>query len=412
MKYQNNPRLKGTKTHTSQHIVFLGEAGFPKGLGAIQRMTLVAKALIHAGSEVKVICRKGVWDENDTVVYEPAGHYLGIEYAYTSRSVFRPNNFFKRNIEKLIGMAREFSYLRSLKKKNELEAAFISSMSSFHVLRYRIYSFLIGFPVILNFVELGSVMKGREGFLKRVNDLIFDRIIVRIVDGALPISEKLMNYYRSASPTKPCMKLPILCDFENFFIRPRTETDTVFLYCGAASYFELVDFLISAFDQLQPVGSEVYLDLILGGKAQELNRLKDRIKQAGNREHIRLMTNVPHKDIPGHYARASALLIPLRPTLQDEARFPHKIGEYLASGRPIITTPYGEIRHYDFLDGETALVADDYDVASFADKMHYLISHPEESETIGVKGREMGLKNFDYTRHGSRLRAFFNNLKG
>jgi glycosyltransferase involved in cell wall biosynthesis len=158
------------------------------------------------------------------------------------------------------------------------------------------------------------------------------------------------------------------------------------------------------------VDENVYLELILGGGEAELKRVKQRIEKAENKEQVKITTNVSHNDIPRHYCNASALLIPLRPTPQDEARFPHKIGEYLASARPMITTAFGEINHYDFIDGETALVADDYNVDSFAEKMRYILEHPEKSKEIGIKGRQMGLDNFDYSKHGQKLMNFLSSL--
>jgi hypothetical protein len=56
--------LQVEKEHTKEHIVFLGENGFPKGLAAIQRMTLMAKALLHEKCQVTVVCRKGVWNQD------------------------------------------------------------------------------------------------------------------------------------------------------------------------------------------------------------------------------------------------------------------------------------------------------------------------------------------------------------
>ena len=46
------------------------------------------------------------------------------------------------------------------------------------------------------------------------------------------------------------------------------------------------------------------------------------------------------------YKNATAHLIPLSNSIQDTARFPNKISEYLASAKPIITTDVGEIKHY------------------------------------------------------------------
>ncbi|MCW5515664.1 glycosyltransferase [Muriicola sp. Z0-33] len=392
------------------YIVFLGESTFPAGLAAIQRMTLMAKALLNDGFGVMVVCRKG-GSRGKIIDFPSNGNFEGIEYVYTSGNILRPKNFLKRNLLKIKGIFGEFIYLYSFNKRNKITAAIISNHSAFHVFRYRIFSLIIGFPIILNFVEMASSMKGRERLLTKINDYIFDYGIIKIVDGALPISNKLVDYYRQYSPSKPYLKLPILCDFEKFDVAAYEESETIFMYSGAASYLELIDFLIIAFDQLTMQGDTIILQLILGGGEAELNRVKKRIGEALNKDHIRLTTNVPHKDIPKYYSMASALLIPLRPTVQDEARFPHKIGEYLAAGKPMITTGYGEINNYDFIDGENVLIADEYDPGDFADKMNFVINNPSVAKSIGIEGRQMGYKNFNYTNFGKDLRKYFAILK-
>jgi hypothetical protein len=82
--------LKKDIQNLKDHIVFLGEAGFPLGLGAVQRMSLVAKALLYDGYKVTVICRKGVWKKNGQIHYGEKGNFEGIDYVYTSKGVFRP----------------------------------------------------------------------------------------------------------------------------------------------------------------------------------------------------------------------------------------------------------------------------------------------------------------------------------
>ena len=103
--------------------------------------------------------------------------------------------------------------------------------------------------------------------------------------------------------------------------------------------------------------------------------------------------------------RDRALLIPLRPTIQDEARFPHKIGEYLASGNPVIATNYGEIKYY-FEDKKNMLIADDYDIKKFAAKMKYVLEFPNEAKVIGLKGKEVALENFNYKTFGAKIDNF------
>ena len=111
---------------------------------------------------------------------------------------------------------------------------------------------------------------------------------------------------------------------------------------------------------------------------------------------------MPYETLLNYYLNASALLIPLRPNIQDKARFPQKISEYVISGNPIITTKYGEVINY-FEDSVNALIADEYDVNLFSKKMEYIIKYPEKSLEIGLGGKEVGMKYFNYKNYSSSL---------
>jgi glycosyltransferase involved in cell wall biosynthesis len=102
-------------------------------------------------------------------------------------------------------------------------------------------------------------------------------------------------------------------------------------------------------------------------------------------------------------------LIPLRPIVQDIARFPHKIGEYLASGNPVISTNYGEVKYY-FKDNENMLIADTYDINLFAEKMQYALDNIEAVKTVGNNGKYMALKNFNYKEYANKLDGFMDEL--
>lgn len=389
-----------------KHIVFLGETGFPFGLASIQRLILMSKALLTEGFKVTTLCRKGVYDQNGHFDFATEGVFEGIHYKYTANSIFKPKHFLTRNLQKLKGMYREFKYLKYLKTNKSIDAVIVSSLSFLHVLLYRFYTWYLGIPLILNFVELASSMKHRRGFFTKVNDSMFDNLLIKTVDAALPISEALMEYYQKMSPTKPKLKLPILCDFDKFEMKENGNLNVKFLFCGDASYFDIIEFIIDSFELLTDKDKGINLELVLGGDRNALNAVQKRIERSPSKSGIQLITNVDHQEIPSYYAKATALLIPLRPIVQDEARFPHKIGEYLASGRPMITTLVGEIKHYDFVDQVTALIADLYSPEAFAQKMKFIIEHPQKAIEVGKKGRKMGKENFDYAVNGKKLKDF------
>ena len=66
--------------NTKDQIVFLGEARFPFGLAAVQRMTLMARPLLYMGIKPTIICRKGSWKENEHVDFDYKGNFEGIDF--------------------------------------------------------------------------------------------------------------------------------------------------------------------------------------------------------------------------------------------------------------------------------------------------------------------------------------------
>ena len=392
------------------HVVYLGESGFPKGLANIQKMILVSKALIKSGAKVTVINRKGKFDPDYPLDLPVQGIFEDIHYIYTAGTIYRPNSFLARSIQKLKGIFNEFQYLRKLKRSGDLDAGIISCYNLGQVILYRLYAKLLDFPVVLNYVEWASAMAHRNSWKEKINDFIFDRWVVKSMDGALPISELLMKNFRDIAPQKGIMKLPILCDFTKFDRPAKKVKKPFFLYCGALSYREVIDFIMKAFDQL-PISPEIGLHFVLGGGTdQEYQQLKSDISKMKKGHLVEVFLDVPHHEIADYYLPAKALLIPLRPTIQDAARFPHKIGEYIATGNPMIATNYGEVAHY-FKDRVDALIAESYEVDAFTEKMKFVLEHPDKAEQIGQAGRDLGLREFNYQNYGTKLRAFLENLQ-
>jgi len=81
---------------------------------------------------------------------------------------------------------------------------------------------------------------------------------------------------------------------------------------------------------------------------------------------IILYNNIPYATLISLYKSADLLIIPLRNNIQDVARFPHKVSEYTASKRPLISSKIGELKHY-FVNKESALLAVEYSVNMYVD---------------------------------------------
>ncbi|MFT4664472.1 MAG: glycosyltransferase involved in cell wall biosynthesis [Polaribacter sp.] len=400
-----------TKKEKDFHVVYLGETTFPIGFGAIQRMIMVSKALMKAGAKVNVINRKGSFNPDKPVDVSVKGNFEGIDYIYTSGTVYRPKGFLGRNWQKVVGAYKEWSYLKELKRNGKLDVGIISCYDFGQVLLYKIYSKLIGFPIAYNYVEWASAIEHRRGLKNKINDYLYDKWLVPSMDGALPISEVLIDNFKKVAPSKSSFKIPILCDFDKFDVEAKKPEHPYFAYCGALDYGELIIFVLTAFDNLKD-DPRVELHMALGGGTQaDDDGLMNHIKNMKKGDRVKIFKNVPHDNIPDLYAPSIGLLIPMRPTLQDAARFPHKIGEYVASGAPMISSNFGEVKYY-FKDMENGFVADKYEVEQFTEKMQYIIDNPEKARQIGQAGKATGLKEFNFLHYGENLRNFLEGLNG
>jgi glycosyltransferase involved in cell wall biosynthesis len=255
---------------------------------------------------------------------------------------------------------------------------------------------------------MASEMEHRNSVVRKANDYLFEKYLLRRMKGALPISELLKENFQKIAPGKPILKIPTICDFEKFNVPKKNIEEEYFLFCGAVEYREIIDFILQAFKLLdESLNIKLYLIASKGTPQQYLD-LNQYLKDNHLLQKTKIFSNIPYSELVDLYVNASALLIPLRPTKQDAARFPHKIAEYSATGNPILTTNYGEVTHY-FKDGENALIADSYDISKFAEKMKFVIKYPETAKKIGQKGKKLGTEEFSHIQYGQRLKDYLQN---
>lgn len=397
-------------SNNGNSVVYLGYQFFPYGLAEVQKIILISKSLKLAGSSVTVICRNGIHEKSQRPGLEAVGEFNGIGYNYASGSCYRNKNFFKRRYFELKGKLKEMLLLRKMKKKGELDFAILSTRRFSSVLYYVLLSKLLRFKTILNYVEYYTAFhKKKSQYRQRINDKMFDKYAPRIVDTNFLISEFLSEHVSRMAPRKRNLKIPNLTDFEKYAGITSTECESYFLFCGDASYKEIVYFIIDSYS-LVNAGTPYYLYLVVSGRDKDIEDVKVYAAKNCNNQYVKIFSRLSENKLYSLYKNAKALLIPLRPTIQDAARFPHKTGEYLASGNPVISTNYGEMKFY-FKDKEDMLLAENYDIKLFAERMQFVIDFPDKSKLIGMKGKEKAADLFEYKFQSQKINDFLKSLK-
>jgi glycosyltransferase involved in cell wall biosynthesis len=392
---------------SGKSIVYLGFSEFPYGLAEVQKIILISKSLLLTGNYVTVICKNGTHNKTDHPELKVRGIYENIEYLYTSGSSFRNEHFVKRRLFEIKGVINEFLLFRKRKKNNKLDYAILSTHSFSSILFYYILSKFFGFKTILNYVEYYSGRKKKWFQIgKRLNDKLFDKYAPSLANAVFPISEFLINHIKEVSPGKKYLKIPGLTDFQKYNDIEILKDQKYFLFCGDAGYKEIIQFIIDSFGLLNN-NTSILLYLVINGHENNIIEIKKYISNHLQKDKIKLFSKLTEKQLFTYYKNAIALLIPLRPTFQDIARFPHKTGEYLASGNPVISTNYGEVKYY-FKDMENMLLADSYDINLFAEKMQFVINNPIVTQKIGMQGKNIASHIFDYRTRAAVINDFLN----
>ncbi len=371
----------------------------------------MGKLLAAYGFDVYVL--SGVfYSSGETPEIKASGEYDTLRF-YIPSSFPKPNSVIKTIQSHLTTMFNSAKFIVGLAKQYDEVYLIYEQTHVFALLLYKITSLLYGIPLILNIEEwyLAHKLKAKRQVIK---NFIYCSIAPRISHGCICISEFLRNKVGGMNREIRIYKLPAIADFSRIANIPVPSKDVTnnratFVYCAGIVYKEVIDLILDAFIQLIDRDEhKCTLILILHGDKNEIQKLER--NYYAYRHSISFLSDLPYPELIQWYKSATALLIPLRPTTQDEARFPHKIAEYTATAKPIITTWHGEIKVY-FQNRENALIMKNYSKEALIEEMKFVIDHPQEASRIGQRGYSLGKEVFDSQKYTEGLGCFVRSLK-
>jgi glycosyltransferase involved in cell wall biosynthesis len=397
-------------TDHSNTILFVGLSNFPYGFAEVQRLILISKALLLSNYQVIVLCYKFTSDQSLFEELKSQEVFQGIKYEYTTHISVQKKNIFAKSFLKLAGKVRELNSIFRYAKQNRTLTLLISSNDFFHILLYYLVTKISRINCVLNYVEFYNGITDCEGIRTKLNFFLFDRLTYKFSDGIIPISEYIVDHLHSKGYRKPIIKIPIICDVERFATDQLVKSENYFCYCGSTNYIEIARFIISSYRKnIRESNYKLYL-IISENTNAYLDLIAEVNAYGANQGEIVFFHNVTDEKLNTILGNAKALLVPLRNTIQDIARFPHKVGEYTATGNPIISMVLGEVGNF-FTHMENALLAETYDQDAFGAQMKFVMDHPEYSASIGKKGQQLCRDNFDYKLFSSPLDNFITSLK-
>ena len=117
----------------------------------------------------------------------------------------------------------------------------------------------------------------------------------------------------------------------------------------------------------------------------------------------------PFKRLPLFLSAADVLVLPIEATVEDVARWPGRMGDYLASGRPIVATDLGDVgqvvRKEDC--GVTTAAGD---VEDFAEKTRFLLLNKELRDRLGASSRRIAEERYSWQKISRELELIYQKI--
>lgn len=380
-----------------KYKVFLcGYSGFPHHKSAsCEKQRLIAKA-INRNPNFEVLISNYISFTDDRQDFK--GNYDGINYRLFSLYSFKLKNSILFRLNKLYGKINELCFLLS----NKFEFIIVSDRNVFYLLGLILVSKITSKKMILTFVEDYSKSNNSKNLRSVFFDFLYYRIVIRKIDGAFPISEYLSTMLEDKKPGLPKLKVPVFTDYDYFDNIIPSRISNYYLYCGAAGYLTAIRYIIDEFDE---ISGDVELKLVINGSKSEMKTIETLLDSKKKKNKIKLLRGLQYEDLVRLYKESLALIIPLENSIYDKARFPHKIAEYCASKRPIISTDFGEVSNY-FENKDNAFLITDNTPNSLTKMMDFLLEDQELRERVAQRSYKTGSIYFNYKSYTDSIIGF------
>jgi len=184
-----------------------------------------------------------------------------------------------------------------------------------------------------------------------------------------------------------------------------SDNDKVILFVGTIYEFSGLENIIQNFETIKSKVKEIKF-LIVGG-GLDFEKIKSLVNKKKLQSDVILTNFKPQHEIPKFISLADVCINSFEINKITDRIIPIKILEYLACGKPVLSTPLkGTI---DLLPKEDfGIIYSQYD--SFVENLAELLTNTEKLEELGNKGLDYVIKNHDWSILADSLLKKFENL--
>lgn len=393
------------------NIVMITSGSYPYGNAATNRTLSIAKGLAELNHVVNILCinpAKNQCKKSNKIKIQ----YNGINIQYTCKTTKWPKRKLKKFLIFSKGMFNSFKTLKDINKNSKIDIAIILLTNPIIIEFYIKWFKKRNIKILHERTEYPFVNIKNNIFYIKILLPIYLKYTINKFDGIYTINHELTNYFKSIIK-KPVKIETILMTVEpeRFNIKKSENCENYIAYCGTMwGNKDGVHILIEAFSKITFDFPDIKLYMIGDTSNEgEFKKIKEKISLLEIEDKVVFTGFISSDEIP-HLLVNTKMLVLARPdNIQAKGGFPTKLGEYLATGNPIVVTSVGEIPNY-LIDGVNAFLAEPDSVDSFASKMKFVLNNIDLANNVGLKGKELANFVFNYKIQTKKLIDFINSI--
>lgn len=390
-------------------IYIITREPFPNGMAAVKRILCYVKGWMSKGIDCEVI----VYTRTERYGKQPhntlgKGVYEGIKFRYIKGTPLRESNVFLRVLNDYYDNVRLIKFLNKNLKHGDIVFAYDRPNLFTKRIIKTVHSKGAKYARELCELPFGTAIENESAKKRRSR---FEHNIMPMVDGVIAISDALVDYAKEYC-NKNCLivKIPILVDFEKYGMRNISVKASVpyIFHCGTLNqqkdgFLDVLKAYGMACKYI-PFDTKFYSTGKKEGSRHE-SEINDIIAEYNLDDKVVFLGYLSDKEIKEYLSKAKFVIINKLTTQQNKYCFATKLGEYMAAGKPIITTRIGEAMNW-LENGKDSYIIEPDNTELLCDAIKRLFMDNDLCDRLGMHARNSCLDSFSIESNADKLENF------
>lgn len=386
-------------------MLFFASGDLGEGNAANARFICYGKGLMALGTEVKFYLVAPTEFNNTGVNSRTEGTVNGVPFQYLGGSVTKSSSLLANGWSRIKSWLKGIAVLHKNSRKDTV--LYFYSPQLFTTLPVLLWARILQYKVIIELSELHSLGSGKAtGFKNRLSQMshrVVEQHLNGLCDHLHVATKRLKRYHGLRYPHLSKSIMPIVFDPQRFRSLPALNRTNRLGYIGSFGEKDGVVGIIEAFAKARKQWPSLKLRLI--GYQTSSFDLDGVLQSCGLKQddpNLEITGQVLSADIPRLLAECDTLLQNRKGSPYANYGFPIKLAEYMATGRPVISTDVSDISA-DMERGKDLVAIEPDDSAQLHQAILERYRAYEHHEEMGDKGHKKAVELYAYPQHTKRL---------